>query len=208
MKWIFKGSDKETEHRFLNFYTLHYEVDDGISRKDYSYFLASRNEKKEDLRIVRGDFQRPDAVLIGVYRLDPKKGLLLLLERQFRPSLNRDVISFPAGLMDPEDKGETETAKRECREETGFEIGNVRLIVPPSPTSEGLSDECNSVVIAEAISSGNSNKEEFEDISAKFYTEEEVLSMLSDPSLLFSNSARLLILLLLEKYGSHKDVLL
>ena len=63
-------------------------------------------------------------------------------------------------------------------------------------------------MIAEAISSGNSSKEEFEDISAKFYTEEEVLSMLSDPSLLFSNSARLLILLLLEKYGSHKDALL
>lgn len=204
MKWIYKGCDKETEHRFLNFYTLHYEVEDGTSFKDYSYFLASRNETEESLRIVSPRLKRPDAVLIGAYRIDPRKGLLLLLEKQFRPALNRDVISFPAGLMDPEDKDEFDTAKRECKEETGYELTNLELLLPPSPTSEGLSDECNSVVIGQVSESGDTHKEEFEDISATFYSEGEIRGMLSDPMVLFSNSARLLILLLFERfYAKH-----
>ena len=43
------------------------------------------------------------------------------------------------------------------------------------------------------------NEPEFEDIKAKLYSLSEVKAMLQDSSLLFSNSAYLLTLLLLEK---------
>ncbi len=201
MKWTFIKADKETDHRFLNFYTVHYEVaSNGIS-KPYSYFVASRNELIPALRLSSKEFSRPDAVLIGAYHIDDSGRLSLLLEKQFRPALGREVISFPAGLMDKEDRTEEDTAKRECLEETGYNICDVEVIVPPSPTSEGLSDECNSVVICRLLNKGDSHKEEFEDISASFYSEAQVRDMLSDPDLIFSNSARLLILLLLEKFG-------
>lgn len=200
MKWKFKGADKETNHRFLNFYTVHYEVtkDDG-SLKEYSYFVASRNLSEDELRINRKEFNRPDAVLIGCYMMK-EDGIYLLLEKQFRPALNAEVISFPAGLIDKEDKTVEETARREAKEETGYELSDIEVLLPPSPTSEGLSDECNSVVIARLLEKGHSHKEEFEDIKAKLYSRHEVMELLEDQNNIFSNSARLLILYLLERF--------
>lgn len=200
MKWTYLGSDKETDHKFLNFYTLHYEVlkDDG-TLKNTDYFLASRNLEKDELRIVKQDFDRADAVLIGAYTLKEGKPYLLL-ERQFRQALNHEVISFPAGLVDKEDKDITSAARRELREETGYEAEEIELLLPPSPTSEGLSDECNAVVLARLANKGQDEKEEFEDIQARLYSLEEVRKLLNDKTNIFSNSARLLILYLMERF--------
>ncbi len=204
MKWDFKGSKKDTEHPFLNLYVLQYEVtkDDGSIRPDFPYFLASRNKKKEDLRIVKQDFKRADAVLVGAYMIKDDQ-LYLLLEHQFRPALNHDVVSFPAGLCDKEDKDIVASALRELREETGYTATDFEMIVPPSPTSEGLSDECNAVVICRLLEKGEDAKEEFEDLSAKLYSVKEVQEMLKDETILFSNSARILVLYLLEKFKNR-----
>jgi ADP-ribose pyrophosphatase len=202
MNWTYLGSSKETDHRFLNFYVMHYKVEKKGAKTPYSYFLASRNEKENDLRAATKEYARPDAVLIGAYLLDDS-GIHFLLEKQFRPSLNRYVYAFPAGLVDKEDKDEFETAYRETKEETGFEIEDITRILPPSPTSEGLSDECNAVVSCRLKRKGESKKEDFEDISSRLYSEDEVYSLLSDSGVMFSNSARLLLLLLLERYGKR-----
>lgn len=202
MKWTFTSSIKETDHKFLNFYIVNYEVekDDG-TKKDFSYFVASRNLEKQNLRVISQDFkERADAVLIGAYKIIDSK-LYLLLEHQFRPALNHDVVSFPAGLCDKEDKDIIDSARRELKEETGYVADDYEIIVPPSPTSEGLSDECNAVVICRVRERGTDNKEEFEDISARLYSEEEVREMLKDKQIIFSNSARLLVLYLLERFG-------
>ncbi len=204
MKWDFKGSKKDTEHPFLNLYVLQYEVtkDDGSIRPDFPYFLASRNQKKEDLRIVKQDFKRADAVLVGAYMIKDDQ-LYLLLEHQFRPALNHDVVSFPAGLCDKEDKDIVASALRELKEETGYTATDFEMIVPPSPTSEGLSDECNAVVICRLLEKGEDAKEEFEDLSAKLYSVKEVQEMLKDETILFSNSARILVFYLLEKFKNR-----
>lgn len=199
MKWKFKGLKKETEHRFLNFYTLHYEVMKEGNKKETTYFLASRNEKEEDLRINKQDFSIADAVLIGAYTFIEGK-LYLLLEEQFRQALNHTVYSFPAGLCDKEDKDVFESAKRELKEETGYEATDYKLLLPPSPTSEGMSDECNSVVTCRLLEKGKDDKEEFEDISARLYSVDEIKKLLEDKDVIFSNSARLLILYLLAVY--------
>ncbi len=199
MKWKVSSVEKETEHRFLNFYTIHYKVYKDGEEKDYTYFVASRNEEEKDLRIYRGEYDRPDAVLIGCYKIIDGE-LYLLLEKQFRPALNCEVISFPAGLMDKEDKDIKETAKREVKEETGYDVSEIELLLPPSPTSEGLSDECNAVVIAKLETKGKEDKEEFEDIDPLLCSSSKVKEMLQDKNCLFSNSARLLILYLLERF--------
>ncbi|KAF6225768.1 hypothetical protein HO133_009770 [Letharia lupina] len=51
--------------------------------------------------------------------LQKPSGLELLLQKQFRPPINKVVIEVPAGLVD---EGETaeESAVRELREETGY----------------------------------------------------------------------------------------
>ncbi len=197
MDWKIVQINKETDHKFLNFYTATYEVEKEEGKKKTTYFFASRNLTIDKLRIYRKEYQKPDAVLIGSY-LICEGTPYLLLEKQFRPALNREVISYPAGLVDSGEDLFT-AARRELLEETGYHAKEVSLLVPPSPTSEGLSDECNAVVLAELESKGEASLEEFEDIKAKLYSLSEVKAMLQDSSLLFSNSAYLLTLLLLER---------
>jgi ADP-ribose pyrophosphatase len=88
----------------------------------------------------------PGAVLIVPVRDDGR----LVVERQFRYPLNRVMIEFPAGKLDP---GESPlaTAKRELIEEAGFEartwkrLGTVHTVVSYSTeqieffVAEGLS---------------------------------------------------------------------
>lgn len=72
-------------------------------------------------------------------RSSPSAGDTLLV-RQFRPSVDRDSLELPAGLVDD---GETpsEAAIRELWEETGYTATAVVNVSPATYTSTGLSDE-------------------------------------------------------------------
>lgn len=63
----------------------------------------------------------------------------VLLEKQFRPPLGRNVIELPAGLVDP---GETmeKAARRELIEETGWAAKKMEFLAE-GPLSTGASTE-------------------------------------------------------------------
>ena len=63
----------------------------------------------------------------------------ILLEKQFRPPLGRDVIELPAGLVDPEESMEA-AAKRELIEETGWSPSKLTFLTD-GPISTGASTE-------------------------------------------------------------------
>jgi ADP-ribose pyrophosphatase len=63
----------------------------------------------------------------------------VLLERQFRPPLGRDVIELPAGLVDPGESFEA-AARRELIEETGWAAKELRFLAE-GPMSTGASTE-------------------------------------------------------------------
>lgn len=63
----------------------------------------------------------------------------VLLERQFRPPLGRDVLELPAGLVDPGEAMEA-AARRELIEETGWSARELRFLVE-GPMSTGASTE-------------------------------------------------------------------
>jgi len=63
----------------------------------------------------------------------------VILEKQFRPPMGRDVIELPAGLVEPAESMET-AAKRELIEETGWEAKKIAFLAE-GPISTGASTE-------------------------------------------------------------------
>jgi ADP-ribose pyrophosphatase len=73
-------------------------------------------------------------VMVGV-----TPGGNVILEKQFRPPMGRDVIELPAGLVEPRERME-DAARRELIEETGWEAGKLEFLAE-GPISTGASTE-------------------------------------------------------------------
>lgn len=90
--------------------------------------------------------EHPDAVAIVALRDDPTHAgnPLVALVQQDRPAISRRTWELPAGLVNPNEVGQPEqTARRELREETGYEAAKlyplVRTYVSPGFTTEAVS---------------------------------------------------------------------
>ena len=121
------------------------------------YFDATRRAK-EDIVAIKSEEEfktmLPDAVSCVVIVLLPGKEPQLLLSYEYRYPTGRFLLSVPAGLLDPEDKDETNpivtTAIREIHEETGIVVDTrrdtVEAINPFLFSSPGMTDESNALV--------------------------------------------------------------
>lgn len=200
MKWKLNKVTQETNHPFLNFFTLTYEVtsDDGKT-KTYDYYMTSRRSKDE-LLVNSYNFVKPDGIVIPLYYKDKDGKIFILLTKQFRPSVGRYLTSFVAGLVDSSDKNIEEVIKREAKEEAGAIVADIEILSSPAPTSVGISDEINMVALAR-IDHFESNKlEEFEDISVKLYDLDTIKKMLNDSNYLFPVNIRILLLYLFKRF--------
>ena len=201
MEWKLVSIDQETNHPFLNFFTLHYEVENNGVSKPYSYYLVSRRSKDE-LRAKIKDYSHPDGVIMGLYKIDEDtKEVSVLLTRQFRPAIGSYVTSFPAGLLDRNDTDAIEAAKREALEEAGVIIDDAEILAPASPTSTGLSDEMCAFVLARVVGKAKTNLEDFEDITSSFVSLKELERRLNDPKEFLPLNVRLVCLILLKRFG-------
>jgi len=70
----------------------------------------------------------------------------ILLIRQYRYAVGREMLEIPAGLLDPGETPEA-AARRELREETGHEAGDLQLITTCFPAA-GFSNEHQSRFLA------------------------------------------------------------
>ena len=147
---------KNTNNKFLNHYTLELESEDNKKR---NYFIASRRDE-EELTCKTKNHNKCDAVMIVSKTIEGD----FYLVKQFRPAINDYIYEFPAGLIDENETIE-EAARRELFEETGLKGTEYKLLVKPSYTSVGMSDE--NIAIVEMIVSGEpttENTEETEEI--------------------------------------------
>ncbi len=199
MDWKLVNIVKETSHPFLNFYTLTYEVDKGSGKKEYRYFMASRHDVK-NLLVNSGNTSRPDGVILLLYKKDKEGNVSILMNKQFRPAIGRYVTSVPAGLMDQEDSSIEETARREAKEESGAILKEVELLVAPGPTSEGLSDELDCVILSEIDHFESNRLEEYEDIDSGLVPLKRVKEMMNDPQYLFSLPLHCLLLYVFSRF--------
>ena len=123
--------------KYLNMYKLKL-INKVGNIKDY--FMVSRR-KKEDLICVTKDHSKCDGVMILPLTED---GEIIVL-KQYRPVIDDYLYELPAGIVDP---GESikEAARRELFEETGLKCKSYELLLKPSYSSVGITDETTAVV--------------------------------------------------------------
>ena len=135
--------------RFVKVFDLQYEP-------GKHYYEATRRERKDLVAEMDGETFRsmvPDAVSLCVIWHGEEDRILL--NREYRYPLGQYVVSVPAGLIDPEDRGKNReeavraAAERELYEETGIRMGErdgFRMLHPCLFSSPGLTDESNAMV--------------------------------------------------------------
>ena len=138
--------------KYLSLYKLKLTNKKG-NPKDY--FIVSRRDKK-NLTCLSEKKDYCDGVMILPITRDNK----IIMVRQYRPAINEYIYELPAGIVDP---GETieEAAKRELYEETGLKCLSYEMILKPSYSSVGITDETTAVV--KMIVDGEISTENLED---------------------------------------------
>lgn len=100
----------------------------------------------------------------------------VVMIKQYRKPVDRDVLEIPAGKID---KGETsfEAAKRELKEETGFIAGNLKFLTKMLPTV-GYSEEILYLYLAQDLIPGETDFDENEDIDMVTYHIDDLTDMI------------------------------
>jgi ADP-ribose pyrophosphatase len=102
--------------------------------------------------VVRAEFVAPDgeaferdivrttgAVAVVPLRFDAEGTPGVVLVRQYRPALERELLEIPAGIRDVPGEPVEDTARRELAEEVGLHAGRLVPLVTVCP-SPGMSD--------------------------------------------------------------------
>lgn len=86
----------------------------------------------------------------------------IILVKQFRKAMERDMIELPAGKIE-RDENPKDTIIRELEEETGYRASKVNLLGEFHP-SVGYTSETLYIYLAEQLTKGNTNFDTDEDI--------------------------------------------
>lgn len=86
--------------------------------------------------------------IVSVVAVTEKNEVLLV--KEFRPPVNKEVIGLPAGLCDRESEDIETAARRELKEETGYTAAKF-LKLFAGPVSPGLSSEFLTVFLAQGL---------------------------------------------------------
>jgi ADP-ribose pyrophosphatase len=167
----FNGVKKVHEGVFIDRYNISYTTEDD---KEKVYEIISRDK---DIR-TEEQIHNPhtDGVVIVV---TDEAGERILLNKEFRMSVDGYVYNFPAGLID---KGETPeiAAARELREETGLTLTEIHDKLFDSYSAIGFSNETNAVVVGKAAGEFAPSTSTVEEIEAAWYTKAEVKKLLEN----------------------------
>lgn len=164
-----------TQKPYLNLYEL--KITDKKGKKG-NYYVASRAERAEGLKLATGK-DTPDGVVIySVYGEERDRVVLI---RQYRYSIGGYIYEFPAGLVEPGEDPHV-AGVRELKEETGLDLELLQvdaMYEKPAFTTIGMTDESCATVYGYAsgkvTETGQEDSEEIEIILADRREVERIL---------------------------------
>lgn len=160
-----KHFEKVKDGKYLKNYEITYSNKAGKEKK---YEIVSRREltSVEDL----------GAAPSGVSIVATSGGKLLLL-REFRMGVNRTIYNLCAGMIE-EGESIEDCIARELYEETGLQLQKIQTILPPSFAAVAISDTTTYIAFAEVEGTFSDHSSDNEQITARFYSREEVKELL------------------------------
>ena len=165
----YQGIRKILEGKFITRYDVDYLTEQGHEK---TYEIISRNRNITTLEQLQN--RKADSVIMIV---TDASGERLLVNREYRMAMAQWLYNFPAGLIDP---GETpeESAKRELWEETGLTLERIDDVLDNSYSAVGFANERNVCVFGVAAGDFRESTSDAEEISAGWYTREEMKALL------------------------------
>ncbi|GAB5519620.1 MAG: NUDIX hydrolase [Rhodothermales bacterium] len=84
--------------------------------------------------------------------------------KQFRHGTEEMSLEIPGGIIDPEDPDPLTAARREMREETGYDSASITYLGPIAPNPAILNNRCHMFVAKDVVSVGALQMDGAEDI--------------------------------------------
>ena len=104
-------------------------------------------EAPDGTRFVRDVVRSPGAVAVVPVTFDASGRAMVTMVRQYRASIERDLLEIPAGMRDVPGEPAEETGRRELIEEVGLVAGEMELLTEMIP-APGMSDSVCAIYMA------------------------------------------------------------
>lgn len=122
-----------------------------IVHQGYIWHVAVAQYESPDGTRFRRDIVRSPGAVTAVPVLIAGDGrATVVLVRQWRPSIEREMLEAPAGMRDKDGEDPSATAYRELIEEAGYQAAELELLTVYHP-SAGMTDGTHHVYLATAL---------------------------------------------------------
>ncbi len=101
----------------------------------------------------------------NIIPLTPENDVIMI--RQFRAGIRECTLEIPGGMVDPTDASPMDAARREMREETGYDGERIVLLGSVHPNPAILNNRCSTFLATDVLPTGRPQLDGGEDIEVE-----------------------------------------